>query len=71
MSDKEVNASLIGWAIVLLPYEIGLLFMLFGAVTFGQVLFWGTAFYALIFVIFTFFRAPLAAMLGIVIGSKL
>ncbi|KOE31384.1 hypothetical protein [Aggregatibacter actinomycetemcomitans] len=71
MSDKEVNASLIGWAIVLLPYEIGLLFMLFGAVTFGQVLFWGTAFYALIFVIGAFLRAPLAAMLGIVIGSKL
>jgi hypothetical protein len=69
--SKEVNISLIGWAIVLLPYEIGLLFMLFGAVTFGQVLFWGTAFYVFIFIIVAFFRAPLAAILGIIIGSKL
>ena len=69
--SKEVNISLIGWAIVLLPYEIGLLFMLFGAVTFGQVLFWGTAFYVVIFIIVAFFRAPLAAIVGIIIGSKL
>ncbi|QOF67339.1 hypothetical protein IFE17_09975 [Actinobacillus sp. GY-402] len=71
MEKENVNISLLGWAIVLLPYEIGLLFMLFGVVTFGQVLFWGTVFYAIIFVIGAFFRAPLAAMLGIVIGSKL
>ena len=45
--------------------------MLFGAVTFGQVLFWGTAFYVFIFIIVAFFRAPLAAILGIIIGSKL
>ena len=69
--DKNINISWLGWVIVLLPYEIGLLFMLFGAVTLGQVLFWGTAFYVFIFIIVAFFRAPLAAILGIIIGSKL
>lgn len=66
----DKNSSWLGWVIVLLPYEIGLLFMLFGVVTFGQVLFWGTVFYGLIFVIGAFFKAPLAAMLGMLIGSK-
>ena len=69
--DKNINISWLGWVIVLLPYEIGLLFMLFGAVTLGQVLFWGTAFYVFIFIIVALFRAPLAAILGIIIGSKL
>ena len=46
--DKNINISWLGWVIVLLPYEIGLLFMLFGSANFGQVLFFGTAFYALI-----------------------
>ena len=69
--DKNINISWLGWVIVLLPYEIGLLFMLFGSANFAQVLFFGTAFYALILVVAAFFRAPLAALLGIVIGSKL
>ena len=52
--------SVIGWVVVLLPYEIGLLFMLFGVITFGQVLFFGTLFYALVFALVVFFKAPLA-----------
>ncbi|WP_109079173.1 hypothetical protein [Aggregatibacter kilianii] len=69
--DKDVDISWLGWVIVLLPYEIGLLFMLFGSATFGQVLFLGTAFYAVVFVIVSFFRSPLITLLAIIIGSNL
>ena len=57
--------------VVLLPYEIGILFMLFGAITFGQVLFWGTLFYALLWAIIAFFRNPKDVILLLIIGSKL
>ena len=46
--DKDIDVRWIGWVVVLLPYEIGILFMLFGVITFGQVLFFGTLFYALL-----------------------
>ena len=69
--DKDIDVRWIGWVIVLLPYEIGLLFMLFGVITFGQVLFFGTLFYALVFSLVVFFKAPLATILGMIIGSNL
>ena len=46
--DKDIDVRCIGWVIALLPYEIGLLFMLFGSATLVQVLFFGTLFYALL-----------------------
>ena len=69
--DQNVNVNWIGWVIVLLPYEIGLLFMLFGVITFGQVLFFGTLFYALLWAIVAFFRNPKDVILILIIGSKL
>jgi hypothetical protein len=69
--DKDIDVRWIGWVVVLLPYEIGLLFMLFGVITFGQVLFFGTLFYALVFSLVVFFKAPLATILGMIIGSNL
>ncbi|MFC2545009.1 MAG: hypothetical protein ACFNUN_09205 [Aggregatibacter sp.] len=69
--DKDIDVSWIGWVIVLLPYEIGLLFMLFGVITFGQVLFFGTLFYALLWAIVAFFRNPKDVILLLIIGSKL
>ena len=69
--DKEIDVRWIGWVVVLLPYEIGLLFMLFGVITFGQALFFGTLFYALVFSLVVFFKAPLATILGMIIGSNL
>lgn len=63
--------SVIGWVVVLLPYEIGLLFILFGAITLVQVLFFGTLFYVLVFALVVFFKAPLATILGMLIGSNL
>ena len=35
--EKETDIHWIGWVIALLPYEIGLLFMLFGSATLIQV----------------------------------
>ena len=69
--DKDIDVRWIGLVVVLLPYEIGLLFMLFGVITFGQVLFFGTLFYALVFSLVVFFKAPLATILGMLIGSNL
>ena len=69
--EKETDIHWIGWVVVLLPYEIGILFMLFGAITFGQVLFWGTLFYALLWAIVAFFRNPKDVILLLIIGSKL
>ena len=69
--DKDIDVRWIGLVVVLLPYEIGLLFMLFGVTTFGQVLFFGTLFYALVFSLVVFFKAPLATILGMLIGSNL
>ena len=46
--DKDIDVRWIGWVVVLLPYEIGILFMRFGAITLVQVLFFGTLFYALL-----------------------
>ena len=37
--EKETDIHWIGWVIALLPYEIGLLFMLFGSATLIQVVF--------------------------------
>ena len=54
--EKETDIHWIGWVIALLPYEIGLLFMLFGSATLIQVV---------------FFKAPLATILGMLIGSNL
>ena len=69
--NKNINISWLGWVIVLLPYEIGVLFMLFGSANFAQVLFFGTLFYALVFALVVFFKAPLATILGMLIGSNL
>ena len=69
--EKETDIHWIGWVVVLLPYEIGILFMLFGAITFGQVLFFGTMFYALLWAIIAFFRNRKDVILLLIIGSKL
>ena len=69
--DKNIDVRWIGLVVVLLPYEIGLLFMLFGAITLVQVLFFGTLFYALVFALVVVFKAPLATILGMLIGSNL
>ena len=69
--EKETDIHWIGWVVVLLPYEIGLLFMLFGAITLVQVLFFGTLFYALLWAIVAFFRNPKDVILLLIIGSKL
>ena len=69
--DRNVNVNWIGWVIVLLPYEIGILFMLFGAITLVQVLFFCTLFYALLWAIVAFFRNPKDVILLLIIGSKL
>ena len=69
--DKNIDVRWIGLVVVLLPYEIGLLFMLFGAITLVQVLFFGTLFYALLWAIIAFFRNPKDVILLLIIGSKL
>ena len=69
--DKDIDVHWTGWVVVLLPYEIGILFMLFGVITFGQVLFFGTLFYALLWAIVAFFRNPKDVILLLIIGSKL
>ena len=69
--DKDIDVRWIGWVVVLLPYEIGLLFMLFGSATLIQVLFFGTLFYALLWAIIAFFRNPKDVILLLIIGSKL
>ena len=46
--DKGIDVRWIGWVVVLLPYEIGLLFMLFGSATLVQVVFFGTFSYLVI-----------------------
>jgi len=69
--DKDIDVRWIGLVVVLLPYEIGLLFMLFGAITLVQVLFFGTLFYALLWAIVAFFRNPKDVILLLIIGSKL
>ena len=69
--EKETDIHWIGWVIALLPYEIGLLFMLFGSATLIQVVFFGTFSYLVILGVIAFFRNPKDVILLLIIGSKL
>ena len=69
--EKETDIHWIGWVIALLPYEIGLLFMLFGSATLIQVVFFGTFSYLVILGVIAFFRNPKDVILLLIIGLKL
>lgn len=69
--DENVNINWLGIIIALLPYEIGLLFMLFGSATLIQVVFFGTLSYFAILAFIAFFRNPKDVILLLIIGSKL
>ena len=69
--DKDIDVRWIGWVIALLPYEIGLLFMLFGSATLIQVVFFGTFSYLVILGVIAFFRNLNDVILLLIIGSKL
>mgnify|MGYP000006090900 CR=1 FL=1 len=69
--DQNIKVNWFGWVIALLPYEIGLLFMLFGSATLVQVVFFGTFSYLAILGIIAFFRNPKDVILLLIIGSKL
>ena len=68
---QNINVNWVGWVIALLPYEIGLLFMLFGSATLVQVVFFCTFSYLAILSIIAFFRNPKDVILLLIIGSKL
>lgn len=65
--DKNYPDAL-AWFIGMLPYEIGLLFVLFGNATLIQVLWWGFIIQLLIIFLVFVFRHPLIALLGLFIG---
>lgn len=69
--DKDIDVRWIGWVVELLPYEIGLLFMLFGSAILIQVVFFGTFSYLVILGVIAFFRNPKDVILILIIGSKL
>ncbi|PJG82322.1 hypothetical protein [Caviibacterium pharyngocola] len=57
--------TVIVYAVLLLPFEIGLLFWLFGAATFVQVMFYSLLSYALIGILAFIWRNPFLSLLGL------
>jgi|GEM_PF-523266 hypothetical protein len=62
------DVSPLVWVFALLPYEIGLLFVLFSDTTLWQAVLGGSLFYVLVAVIALPFRYPLVRTIAIVIG---
>ncbi|MCL7758048.1 hypothetical protein [Pasteurella multocida] len=62
---KNNYPSALGWFIAMLPYEIGLLFAIFGSATIGQVFFWGFMTQLVVIFLFFVFRYPFTALFGL------
>ncbi|ATF75818.1 hypothetical protein [Pasteurella multocida] len=62
---KSDHPSGLIWFIAMLPYEIGLLFAIFGSATIGQVFFWGLITQLAVIFLFFVFRYPFTALFGL------
>ncbi|MGC7559352.1 hypothetical protein [Pasteurella sp. PK-2025] len=67
---KNDRLTQLSWFIAMLPYEIGLLFFLFGSATIGQVFFWGLVTQLIVIFLYFFFRYPLTAILGLIFWNS-
>ncbi|MGC6341905.1 hypothetical protein ACNO7N_03255 [Bisgaard Taxon 45] len=62
---KKTHPTPLDWFLVMLPYEIGLCFALFGQVTIGQVFFYGLVTHLVLIFLYFVFRYPLTALFGL------